>query len=174
VQGERDYYSVEEAAAVLGTSPARVLQILTAGELEGLPPGATTEGASKVLLPVAPERDPAPDQVPPAEESPKDLESAPEPPEEAPAREEQPEAAAVEDLPRGDSAARSREVSAPSGWVSTQQARKSWGRSAGGEKRPSESATICAVSWRPSESHQGPRRAPPRSRRGVWLSFTGL
>jgi helix-turn-helix protein len=122
VQGERDYYSVEDAAAVLGMTPARVVQMLTAGELEGLPPGATTEGAWKVLLPAAPERDRAPDQAPPAEESPEDLESAPEPPEEAAGEKEQPEAAAVDDLSRDDNAASDREVSAPSGWVSTQQA----------------------------------------------------
>ncbi len=123
MQGERDYYSVEEAAAVLGTTPARVLQRLTAGELEGLPPGATAEGVWKVLLPVARGLDPAPDQAPPAEEPLEDLDRSPEPlVETTDAAEEDLEAAVGEDLPRGDDAATTREPTAPSGWVSTQQA----------------------------------------------------
>ena len=123
MQGGRDYYSVEEAAEVLGTTPARVLQMLTVGELDGLPPGATAEGVWKVLLPVVPEQGPAPGEAPTAEESAEDLENTPEPPGQAvDDKEEPPEAAAVENLSRGADAATSREVSAPSGWVSTQQA----------------------------------------------------
>ncbi len=123
MQGERDYYSVEKAAEVLGTTPARVLQMVTAGDLEGLPPGASAEGVWKVLLPVVPEQEPAPDEAPTAEESAEDLENTPEPlGEAADVPEEPPEAAAVEDLSRGGNAATDREVSAPSGWVSTQQA----------------------------------------------------
>ncbi|MDQ5827337.1 MAG: helix-turn-helix domain-containing protein [Chloroflexota bacterium] len=123
MQGERDYYSVEKAAEVLGTTPARVLQMVTAGDLEGLPPGASAEGVWKVLLPVVPEQEPAPDEAPTAEESAEDPENTPEPlGEAADVPEEPPEAAAVEDLSRGDNAATDREVSAPSGWVSTQQA----------------------------------------------------
>jgi hypothetical protein len=131
VQGEHDYYSVEEAAAVLGMTPARVLQMLTAGELEGLPPGATTERAWKVLLPVAPERDPAPGQAPPTEESPEDLESAPEPPEEAAGEEEQPEAArtgeTTDETPDegiGETDEELREDAGSSGWTTTKQAAK--------------------------------------------------
>ena len=47
MQGERDYYRVEEAAEALGTTRDRVLEMVAAGELEGLPPGATAEGVWK-------------------------------------------------------------------------------------------------------------------------------
>ena len=123
MQGERDYYSVEKAAAALGTTPTRVLDMVAAGELEGLPPGATAEGVWKVLLPVVPEQAPAPDEATTAEESAEDLKNTAEPPgEAADIEEEPPEAAAAEDLSRGDNAATDREVSASSGWVSTRQA----------------------------------------------------
>ncbi len=138
MQGERDYYSVEEAAAVLGTTPARVLEMLAAGELEGLPPGATAQGVWKVLLPVTPERGPASDQAPSVEERPEDLEGPPEPPEppEASGIEEELEAAdthgdangetadETNDEGMGESGERLRDDAGASGWTTTKQAAK--------------------------------------------------
>jgi hypothetical protein len=53
MEGESAYYAVDvaEAAARLQETPDRVREMLFTGELEGIPPGATTQGAWKVLLP---------------------------------------------------------------------------------------------------------------------------
>ena len=136
VEGESAYYAVdvEEAAAVLQETPDRVREMLVTGELEGIPPGATAQGDWKVLLPATPDLDePAPveetsETTPPAEQ-----EHAP-PPDESPAESvgppetaaEAPQAA-TEAPSRGDDAESAPEPTAPSGWVSTQQAARALG-----------------------------------------------
>jgi hypothetical protein len=67
VERESTYYSVDEAAALLQLPPARVWEMLIAGELESIPPGATLERAWKVRLPTAAHRkQTAPIDQPPA------------------------------------------------------------------------------------------------------------
>jgi helix-turn-helix protein len=137
MEGERAYYAVdvEEAAAVLHETPDRIRQMLLAGELEGIPPGASAEGSWKVLLPASPDLEP-----------PAPVDEAPEPPiveqEEVPATDEGSEefvaspqgSADAEELhaetaesPPGEEAATDREPTAPSGWASTQQAARALG-----------------------------------------------
>jgi DNA-binding transcriptional MerR regulator len=113
VEGESAYYSVDEAAEVLQESPARVREMLATGELEGLPPGATTGGEWRVLLRLAPARAQAPHTDEPADRP-------PEQPEEFTDVEDA--TVESEDLSRGDNEATHREPSASSGWVTTQQA----------------------------------------------------
>ena len=137
MEGQSAYYAVnvEEAARVLRETPDRVREMLATGELEGIPPGATAQGDWKVLLPAAPDLgqptpvDEAPEhppeeqeEAPPPEE---DSEDFVEPPQEAAEAEETP--AAAEELERGDDADTEREPTAPSGWVSTQQAARALG-----------------------------------------------
>jgi DNA-binding transcriptional MerR regulator len=138
VEEESAYYAVdvEEAAAILQQTPDRLREMLVTGELEGIPPGATVAGDWKVLLPATLRQEP--DQGAPVDEAP---ESPPEEQEESPADEEpaqrfvEPQragvaedpAAASADLSRGVNADTDREVTAPSGWVSTQQAAKALG-----------------------------------------------
>ena len=147
---------VEEAAARLQESPHRVREMLATGELEGIPPGATAQGDWKVLLPATPDleeptrvdeppespsekQEAAPPSDAPADEGPEGpaetaaeepaAEESPEefvgPPETAAEAEGQP--AASEELARGDAADTDREPTAPSGWVSTQQAARALG-----------------------------------------------
>jgi len=127
VEGERDYYSVEEAAAVLGTTPARVLQMLLVGELEGLPPGASAEGIWKVLLPATADRDQAPDRELSVEEPPEMFAGPPDRFEDSTDVEE-PEAADTtgETTDEGiDEAGESlRDEASVSGWTTTKQAAK--------------------------------------------------
>jgi hypothetical protein len=133
VEGQSAYYAVdiEEAAARLRESPERVREMLATGELEGIPPGATAQGDWKVLLPASPNLEqPAPADEPPErqEEGPAEGER-PEEPAELPgalAEAERPQAATGES-PRGDVAADRRGPTAPSGWVSTQQAARALG-----------------------------------------------
>ena len=138
------YYAVDvkEAAALLRQNPARVREMLATGELEGIPPGATAQGDWKVLLPATPDlEDPVPADEP--------LENSSEGQEENPAADEAPEEtvepregggeaerpqAATGESPRGDVAAARGDVAAarrvptaPSGWVSTQQAARALG-----------------------------------------------
>jgi Helix-turn-helix domain len=137
VEGESAYYAVdvEEAAARLQETPDRVREMLVTGALEGIPPGATAQGDWKVLLPATPDFE----QLAPANEPPdspsEEHEEGP-PPEDAPEEfveppvtvakaEESP--AATEVPPRGDDAATDHETTAPSGWVSTQQAARALG-----------------------------------------------
>ena len=138
MEGESAYYAVdvEEAAAVLQETPDRVREMLVTGELEGIPPGATAQGDWKVLLPATPDlQEPAPVDGEPPESPSEEQQEAP-PPEEAPEEfveppqttaqaEESP--AATEESARGDDAADDRETTAPSGWVSTQQAARALG-----------------------------------------------
>jgi hypothetical protein len=142
--GETGYYvvDVQEAARVLRETPDRVREMLATGELEGIPPGATAQGDWKVLLPAAPDLGhptpvgEAPDRPPgEQEEAPApevDSEEFVEPPQEAAEADETPAAAeetpaAAEELARGDDADTEREPTAPSGWVSTQQAARALG-----------------------------------------------
>ena len=141
MEGESAYYGVdvEEAARVLQRTPEQVREMLIWGELEGIPPGATAEGDWKVLLPATPDlAQPAPaDDVPESpseyhEEAPADGEEAPgefvEPPDPPPSDvEELPAREPGDELPRGDDAAADRVPTAPSGWVSTQQAARALG-----------------------------------------------
>lgn len=130
-------YTVDEAAAILQETPARVREMLVAGEIEGIPPGATVSGDWKVLLPATLRQ--GPDQPPPVEEP---TDSSAEEQEEALATDEGPAEfvelprsaadakelrAASEKSSRGDHSAPSREPTAPSGWVTTQQAAKALG-----------------------------------------------
>ncbi len=132
MQGERDYYSVKEAAEALGTTPARVLEMMAAGELEGLPPGATAEGVWKVLLPVASKEEPAPDQVPHLGEREEEVESPPEPPKKAAdVEDQQPQAAStgetageMSDENIGEPDEVTREDAGRFGWTTTKQAAK--------------------------------------------------
>jgi DNA-binding transcriptional MerR regulator len=127
VEGETAY-TVEQAAEILGETPERVLEMLNQGELDGIGPGGTYSGEWKVLLPATGEESPPPDQeealtadeggeefVEPPGGPPPEAEKAP------PAR---------EPLSRGDNAASESEPTAPSGWVSTQQAARALGISA--------------------------------------------
>jgi Helix-turn-helix domain len=141
MEGESAYYGVdvEEAARVLQRTPEQVREMLIWGELEGIPPGATAEGDWKVLLPATPDlAQPAPAaDVPESpsenhEEAPADGEEAPgefvEPPNPPPSDvEELPAREPADELSRGDDAAADREPTAPSGWVSTQQAARALG-----------------------------------------------
>ena len=132
MHGERDYYSVEEAAEALRTTPARVLEMVTAGELEGLPPGATAEGVWKVLLPVTSEEETAPDQVPHLDEREEEVESPPEPQEKATDLEdEQPQAPSAGETADemsnegiGEPDEVTREDPGRFGWTTTKQAAK--------------------------------------------------
>jgi hypothetical protein len=128
VQGERDYYSVKQAAEALGTTPARVLEMMAAGELEGLPPGATAEGVWKVLLPVASKEDPSPDQVPHLGEREEEVKSPPEPPKKAAdVEDQQPQAASTgetADESTGEPDEVIREDAGRFGWTTTKQAAK--------------------------------------------------
>ena len=132
MQGERDYYSVKEAAEALGTTPARVLEMMAAGELEGLPPGATAEGVWKVLLPVASKEEPAPDQVPHLGEREEEVESPSERPKKAAdVEDQQPQAASsgetageMSDESIGEPDEVTREDAGRLGWTTTKQAAK--------------------------------------------------
>jgi DNA-binding transcriptional MerR regulator len=119
VEGETTY-TIEQAAAILGETPGRIQEMLIRGELEGIPPGATLSGEWKVLLPASAGEDPGQDA--PAEEG---AEEFVEPPEGITDAEEEPPA--TEELSRGDTAAANAEPTAPSGWVSTQQAARALG-----------------------------------------------
>ena len=126
---------MDEAAAVLGPTPARVLQMVTAGEREGLPPGATAEGVWKVLLPVTREENTAQDQVdqvPHLYESTESVESPPEPPQRAAdVLEGQSQAASSDDADdeirdegTGEPEEVVREDAGRFGWTTTKQAAK--------------------------------------------------
>jgi hypothetical protein len=121
VEGETTY-TVGEAAALLQETPERVLEMLSSGDLEGIPPGATVSGEWKVLLPTSLEEDPAPEAPPDTVE---DAEQPQEAPQSAPAG--GPDPPTTEKLSRGNGVATDRELTAPSGWVSTQQAARALG-----------------------------------------------
>jgi len=140
VEGQSAYYAVdvEEAAAVLREPPDRIREMLATGELEGIPPGATAQGDWKVLLPASAKaaadlEEPVPVEEPLEPNPPAEQEAAG-PPDDGPEGSvEQPEAAAedpqaaTEEPSRGDAAATASKPTAPSGWVSTQQAARALG-----------------------------------------------
>ncbi len=139
MEGESAYYAVdvEEAAARLQESPDRVREMLVTGELEGIPPGATVQGDWKVFVPATVGLE----EPPPVAEPPEGTSSSEEQDEETPPPDEAPnefveppqttaeadESPATEEPPRGDAAAAAPETTAPSGWVSTQQAARALG-----------------------------------------------
>jgi hypothetical protein len=140
MEGQSAYYGVdiEEAAAILQLTPERVREMLVAGELEGIPPGATAQGDWKVLLPATPNLEqPAPADEPPESSSPEEQEETPPSDEDEDSEEpvEMPETtteveeslAATEEVSRGDDADTAPETTAPSGWVSTHQAARALG-----------------------------------------------
>jgi hypothetical protein len=133
VEGETTY-TIDEAAAILQETPERIEEMLISGELEGIPPGATVAEEWKVLLPTSAEEalertseeregqeealvtgERAEEFVEPPGAPPPDAEEVAEPP------------PASEELSRGDNAAIDPEPTAPSGWVSTQQAARALG-----------------------------------------------
>jgi hypothetical protein len=116
VEGQSTY-TVDEAAALLEETPERVREMLAAGELDGIPPGATVSGEWKVLLPATFGED----HAPPAHV---DADEFAAPPDTAEVEDKPP---ATEQLSRGDNAANAQEFTAPSGWVSTQQAARALG-----------------------------------------------
>jgi hypothetical protein len=136
VEEQSAYYAVdvEEAAARLQQPPDRIREMLATGDLEGIPPGATAQGDWKVLLPATRDlKQPEPAEQPPKPNPPEEQEAI-EPPDDGPEGPvEQPEAAAedpqaaTEEPSRGDDAATASETTAPSGWVSTQQAARALG-----------------------------------------------
>jgi Helix-turn-helix domain len=133
VEEQSAYYGVdiEEAAAILQLTPERVREMLVAGELEGIPPGATAQGDWKVLLPA----NPVLEQPTPADESPG---SPPERQEEAPPVDEPPQSSSEESEEPADSVAPDEPTDEPpretdedvragageSGWTTTKQAAK--------------------------------------------------
>jgi hypothetical protein len=128
VEGETTY-NVDEAAAILQETPARVREMLASGEIQGIPPGATVSGDWKVLLPATLRQ--SSDQAPPVEEQEEAL-AADEDPDEfveppSSAADAMELRAASEESSRGGNAATHRNITAPSGWVSTQQAAKALG-----------------------------------------------
>jgi Helix-turn-helix domain len=150
VGGELRYYSVDEAARLLGLLPERVREMAAQGALSSLPPGAAGGSDWKVLLPVAksPEQSPSSGPAEQADDAPDALGETTEV-DLAPAHDEtttrgtdvpaevsdSPPAVAeaarqCDEEPRGDSAASDREPTSESGWVTTQQAAKALGISA--------------------------------------------
>ena len=144
MEGETTY-TVGEAAALLQKTPERVLEMLSSGDLDGIPPGATVSGEWKVLLPgewkvllpTSLEEDAAPEApVEGSARSPlEDHEGSPDTDEDAEQPQEAPQSApaggaeppTTEKLTRGNGVASDRELTAPSGWVSTQQAARALG-----------------------------------------------
>ncbi len=138
MEAQGAYYGVdvEEAAAILQLTPERVRELLRTGDLEGIPPGAVESGDWKVLLPATPDlQEPAPVDVPPENPPEAQAEEATAEDEEGGEAAELPQStadtevdtAAAEELSRGDNAVPAPEPTAPSGWVSTQQAAKALG-----------------------------------------------
>jgi hypothetical protein len=142
VGGEVRYYTVEEAARVLHLTPERVLEMLEDGELEGLPPSSGGESGWRVPIhgdvsvrPPPPTAMPMPAERRFADTSPATDESAQAEAEELPEEPGIPPATIEEtrqpaEVPRGDDAAISPEITSESGWVSTQQAARALGISA--------------------------------------------
>jgi hypothetical protein len=136
MQGERRYYTVEEAAKALTLTPTRIREMLAAGELEGMPPGATAEGDWKVLMP-ATETPPSPLPMEAPESSPDEQEEAPpvdEPSESTSEEQEEPAdlvappagspTARIPDEPPGEIGEEIRAGAGDSGWTTTKQAAK--------------------------------------------------
>ena len=133
--GEVRYYSVEEAARLLRLTPERILEMLEAGELEGIQ--AAGGGEASWSIPIRSDVSVPPPAVtaisaePPTGE-PRDLLEEPGKPGLPPS--EASEAAETSrqttEPARGDDAASNRQPISESGWVSTQQAGRALGISA--------------------------------------------
>jgi hypothetical protein len=135
VGGEVRYCSVEEAARVLRLTPERVLEMLEAGELEGIP--AAGGGEASWSIPIRSDVSvppPAVTAIPPEPPTgePRDLPEEPGEPGLPPS--EVSEAAGTSrqtaEPARGDDVASNRQPTSESGWVSTQQAGRALGISA--------------------------------------------
>jgi excisionase family DNA binding protein len=128
VEGEMHYYSVEEAARVLKVTPGRIQEMLVEGELEGITPEEGSGRGWKIPLRVVHEAESSPPRVEVHAEKPP-VESGGSP-EFGDAREASGDHSEDPSPPanqaRGD-AATIREPSAPSGWVTTQQAARALG-----------------------------------------------
>jgi excisionase family DNA binding protein len=129
VAGEVRYYSVEEAARVLRLTPERVLEMLEAGELDGIPSGEATW-----RIPIHGDIDvpPPPVTAVPAETPTGHSEARALPEElgEPQASEAVEESRQLTEVSRGEDAATESEPTSASGWVSTQQAARALGISA--------------------------------------------
>jgi excisionase family DNA binding protein len=130
VAGEVRYYSVDEAARVLRLTPERILEMLEAGELDGIPTGQATwripiHGDIDVPPPPVTE---VPAETPTGHSEARDLPDEPGEPRLHPAVTE--EARQPVELFHGDHVATNREPTSESGWVSTQQAARALGISA--------------------------------------------
>jgi excisionase family DNA binding protein len=129
VAGEVRYYSVEEAAQVLRLTPERVLEMVEAGELDGIPLGEATwripiHGDIDVPPPVSE----APADPPTGHSEAREVPEEPGEPGVPPATIE--EARQPVEVFHGDHVATNREPTSESGWVSTQQAARALGISA--------------------------------------------
>jgi hypothetical protein len=135
VNGEVRYYSVEEAARVLRLTPERVLEMLEARELEGIPAAGAGEASWRIPIrgdvSVPPPAVTAIPAEPPTGE-PRDLSEEPGelglPPSEVSEAAETSRQTA--EPARGDDAASNRQPTSESGWVTTQQAARALGISA--------------------------------------------
>jgi hypothetical protein len=133
VGGEVRYYSVEEAARVLRLTPKRVLEMLEAGEIEGVSaPGEASGGwripiHGDVSVPPPPATA-VPSEPPTGHSEARDLPDEPGEPRLPPAVTEEPRQLA--ETSRGEDAAAESEPTSVSGWVSTQQAARALGISA--------------------------------------------
>ncbi len=121
MEGETTY-TVDEAAALLQETPARVREMLATGELDGIPPGATLSGEWKVLLPTALGEENSPEDQ---EEGP-DAQAQPADPAAPPTASDAPAQAADEatDEPPRETDEDIRRGAGESGWTTTKQAAK--------------------------------------------------
>jgi hypothetical protein len=137
VGGEVRYYSVEEAARVLRLTPERVLEMLEAGEIEGVPSSAAGPGEASggwripihgdVSVPPPPVTA-VPTEAPTGHSAARDLPDESGEPKLPPVVTEEPRQLA--EVSRGEDAASESELTSVSGWVSTQQAARALGISA--------------------------------------------
>jgi excisionase family DNA binding protein len=130
VAGEVRYYSVDEAARVLRLTPERILEMLEAGELDGIPTGEATwripiHGDVDVSPPPATA---VPAEPPSGHSEARDLPDEPGEPRLPPAVSDEPRQ--LTEVSRGEGAATESEPTSISGWVSTQQVARALGISA--------------------------------------------
>jgi hypothetical protein len=133
VAGEVRYYSVEEAARVLRLTPERVLEMLEAGEIEGIP--AAGVGVASWRIPIhgdvsvpPPPITAVPTEAPTGHSEARDLPDESGEPGLPPEVTEEPRQ--LTEASRGEDAAVESEPISVSGWVSTQQAARALGISA--------------------------------------------
>jgi len=134
VAGEVRYYSVEEAARVLRLTPERVLEMLEAGEIEGVPSTAAGPGEvsgawripihGDVSVPPPPVTA-VPTEAPTGHSEARDLPDEPGEPGLPLAVTEEPRQ--LTEVSRGEDVATESEPTSVSGWVSTQQAARALG-----------------------------------------------